>query len=55
MEIVKIISTHKRLKVNRLGNDYKITHVKEGMRRVMAIVNIGGEMVTRHIEVPLKA
>lgn len=54
MEIVKIISEHKRLKVNRTDGR-NITRVKPGMKRVQAIVKIKGEgRVTRHIDIPKK-
>jgi hypothetical protein len=45
MEIVKIISEHKRIP--------KLNPVRRGYKRVMALIRNEAEVVTRHIEIPL--
>lgn len=46
MQIVKIISEHKKYKSSTGGRPAR------GQRRVMAIVQDGKGLVTRHIDIP---
>ena len=46
MKIIKIISEHKKVKVNN-GN----TPVKPGYKRVQAIVDDYGDITTNHIDI----
>jgi len=57
MEIVQIISTHKRAKghyvvMGRNETFVPAAPIKKGCKRVEAIVMIGGQKVTRHIDIP---
>ncbi len=57
MEIIQIISTHKRAKGHYVVQGRNETFVpkvpiKQGCKRVEAIVKINGELLTRHIDIP---
>jgi|6_EtaG_2_1085325.scaffolds.fasta_scaffold09838_2 hypothetical protein len=52
MTVIQIISEHKRLpKRTRTAPHGNITTVKDGYKRVQAIVKEHGALVTRHIDI----
>jgi len=53
MEIVQIISEHKRARGHYVGNRYiPAVPIRQGCKRVQAIVKIDGQKLTRHIDIP---
>jgi len=59
MKIIRIISEHKRLRLNKHYIDasgkskvYSISGPKPGYRRVEAIIEEHGILQTRHVDVP---
>ena len=51
MEIIKIISEHKNIKINPLSSYKRPAPLKNGYKRVEAIVKINGIIQTKHIDI----